>query len=626
MSGSAPRWSRRSRKVVQACAGLLAGVVTITMLVKGIDQARETDSRDPRAGVTSMATNSGGLLESPLRFEDATRLLEPRMRHGPGTRSRLLHEDTGSGLAWADYDGDGDWDLYVVNFPAAATTPGAANGANHLYRNEGGRFVDVAVAAGVADAEGFGMGATFADYDNDGHPDLYVTNAGPNRLFRNRGDGTFEDVAVEAGVADSAWSTGAAWGDFDRDGHLDLYVCNYVDYDAEELRHAAVTHSSFGRHSVPFTLNPNSFDPLPNRLFRNRGDGTFEDVAESVGVHDPGGRSFAATFCDLDGDGWLDLYVTNDVSENKLFRNTLGDGPVPGEGQGVVPVTVELSEAASRDLAGNKLAFADLSALTGTADPRGSMGLSVGEIGQMSGTADGLPDLFVTHWLAQENALYQSEMTPVGFLEYRDKTRQYALGEVSLNRVGWGCGLADFDLDGHLDLIVANGSTLEQPDDTNQLTPQPPLLFRNTGSLFQDVSQVAGTPLLSEYNARGLALADFDDDGDADIALLDNRNGPLLLRNVSESGNYSLKVRLVGPAAACFGAKVEVRAGAGERRQTQWWGTDVSFLSMHAGELIFGLGSRNTATDVVVTWADGRESHLREIAGRVDVAHPAADR
>jgi enediyne biosynthesis protein E4 len=537
------------------------------------------------------------------------------MQHGPGPRHRLLPEDTGSGLAWSDYDGDGDFDLYVVNFSADGDAADRTAPRSCLFRNDDGHFTDVADQAGVGNDGGCGMGAYWADYNEDGEVDLFVTNyGGPNRLYRQRGNGTFEDVAEQAGVAASTWSTGAAWGDFDRDGHLDLYVCNYVEYD-ERLANMAVPASrGAGGYSVPFALNPNAFDPAPNKLYRNRGDGTFADVTAQFGVADPEGRSFAATFVDLDGDGWLDLYVANDVSPNKLFHNMLGVRA--GSFYEALRAPAEAGEHTS-------VAFTDLSAITGTADFRGSMGLSVAETGALNDNYDGLPDLFLTHWVAQENALYQSLPLADGLCEYRDKTRAFRLGEVSLNVVGWGCGFCDLDLDGRPDLVVANGNTLEHKEDPRRLIADPAFVFWNDGQQFQEIAAQTGDALRAPHGARGLAIADCNNDGLPDVAISVNRGQPLLLLNETKTENHFLKVRLQGRSARCFGAKVEVLSG--NNHQVQWWGADVSFLSQHAPELIFGLGTHRTADEVRITWADGKVTACQSPpARRFDAAYPAA--
>lgn len=600
---------------------LVTSSALLTVAVLWAEAARDTDLTDPTGGLTARSIETR-TTNSPIRFRDVSGPMGLTMRHGPGPRTRCLPEDTGSGLAWNDYDNDGDWDLYVVNFPHPSDPTGKFDGANSLFRNDGDRFTDVGLISGTADPGGFGMGASFADYDDDGDTDLYVTNFGPNRLFRNRGDGTFEEVGVEAGVADPLWSTGAAWGDFDRDGHLDLYVCNYVQYDVAEAElQTEPDTSAFGRYEVPYTLNPNSFDPVPNRLYRNRGDGTFEDVAVRYGVQNAEGRSFAATFCDLDGDGWLDLYVANDVSENKLFRNTVGDGLIEEAADRTARSKTELSRILSRQTNGSPGAFADLSFVTGTGDPRGSMGLSVGEIGTLDAQADSLPDLFITHWIAQENAIYQSLVSPDGLVEYRDKTRQFGLGEVSIDNVGWGCGFADIDLDGRIDLLVANGSTLEHSKDVSRLIEEPLRVFWNDGARFHDVATAPTVLSQNCFSARGLAIADYDKDGDADFAISINRGEPRLFRNETSSLGKSLKVRLNGSGSACFGAKVEVAVG--DELLIQWYGADVSFLSMHAPELIFGLGKAEVVDRVRIVWADGTESVLgRTSPGTVEMVAP----
>ncbi len=606
-TGSKKKRYSRQQTVWLSIGGTILGLAGLTAIAMWIASARNTDLADPTAGVTSAFKNEASADAPPVMFQDVAKARGVIMRHGPGRRGRTLPEDTGSGIAWGDYDSDGDPDLYIVNYAGALGAPSDPAGSNRLFRNDGASFVDVTQTAGVGDLEGFGMGASFADYDGDGDVDLYVTNLGPNRLYRNRGDGTFEDVAKQAGVDDALWSAGVAWGDYDRDGDLDLYVCNYVQYDAEPTGEALEMEAGGNILSIPFTLNPNSFDPEPNRLYRNCGDGTFEDVAEQCGVSDPEGRSLGATLCDLDGDGWLDLYINNDVSTNRLYSN-LGRELSEGE-----PTAGESSE----------VEFADVSAITGTADPRGSMGMSIGEVGAMSDAFDGLPDLFITHWLAQENAFYLSVKLPGGGFEYRDRTRQLRVGELSIDTVGWGSALLDLDLDGRLDIAVANGSTLEKKHDASSLIPDPLFLLWNDGKRFVSIAAAAGETCARSHNARGLAMADFDQDGDIDLAVAINRGQPLLLSNETETTNRSLSVTLQGPDTARFGARIEVRTG--EKRQVLWFGADVTFMGMHAADLIFGLGENEQGDELLVRWADGKTSRITDVAaGKVTVDHATA--
>ncbi len=599
-----PALSRRQRRIRFSLALSAAGLAVVALGGYWLQQARQAELLDTRDAVTVSSVAEIPDDAPALTFHDAAAELAIRMRHGAGERSRILPEDTGSGLAWGDIDGDGDFDLYVVNFPGdpKLQSPDAAGQANadggtdwnRLYRNDGTSFTDVTRASGTADPLGFGMGASFADFDDDGDLDLYVTNWGPNRLFRNRGDGTFEEVASELGIDDPRWSVGVTWGDFDRDGLLDLYVANYVDIGTDiGTRMRELTGDDPNWQGIPLSLNPNAFSAQPNRLYRQLPAGGFEDVALESGASNPGGRSLAATAVDLDGDGWLDLYIANDVSPNALLLN-LG---------------ARLGEAL----------FEDASSYTGTADPRGSMGISVTDLAHGEAGGDGLPDLFVTHWVAQENALYQALRIGAKGLEYRDKTRSLGLGEISTSRVGWGCAFVDLDLDGRRDLVVANGSTLETgapAPSPPRLVPQPLFVFWNTGDGFADLASRAGPALTQPHVARGLAAADYDGDGDVDLAVAVNRGQPLLLRNDLAHDHSWLAVRLRGPAARTFGARVEVVHGG--RRQIAWWGADVSFASGHAPELLFGLGtvSADTTTEVSVVWLGGQRSEVLDVPDR----------
>ena len=310
---------------------------------------------------------------SDVIFRDVTAAAGINFVHSFGKRSSLLPEDVGSGAAFADYNSDGHIDLYVVNNPGPLDAEiTEASPGNVLYRNNGdGTFTDVTEEAGVGD-RGYGMGCVFGDYDNDGDLDLYVTNYEQNVLYRNNGDETFTDVTAEAGVGDARWGTGAAFGDYDNDGDLDLYVPNYIEHDLDKLAQDQKTSMQYGQ-SVPRILNPHSFEPQDNVLYRNNGDGTFTDVTAELGVESPGGRSLQAIFTDFDLDGDLELYVANDLSPNFLYRNN-GDGT-----------------------------FTDISDASWAADFRGSMGLATGDY-----DGDGDLDLFMSHWIEQENALYSN--------------------------------------------------------------------------------------------------------------------------------------------------------------------------------------------------------------------------
>lgn len=587
-----PRSSSRKRKLWIWTGSMGVGTLALAFLTLHFEHARAAAATDARGAVSETFSEAAVARESLVRFTDVTAQSGIRMPTVEPPRNRSLPEDNGSGLAWGDYNGDGWPDLYVVRH----------TGGNRLFRNNGnGTFTDVTKEAGVGNPADFGMGATWVDYNDDGLLDLYVTNRGANRLYKNLGNGKFMDVAAQAGVADpGGWSTGAAWGDFDRDGHIDLYLCNYVNYDSDGLEPAVPRLSSRNGYEAPYTLNPNSYSPQPNHLFRNRGNGTFEDVTARCGVADPDGRSLSATFCDLEGNGWLDLYVNNDDSPDRLYHNT---GPDPGR---VGPVR-----------------FVDMSDAAGVADPRSSMGLSVGFIRDRPGDPVGLPNLFITHWVAEGNALYESRMNPVGRFEYCDIARPLRLGEISLDRVGWGCAFGDFDLDGRVDIAVANGSTLEREDNPLLLKPQTMFLFMNNGQGFRDVAPLAGAATRRLYNARGLAVADFNHDGRLDIAIMTTEGVPVLLRNDTINGNRSLTIHLKGRAAFCFGAKVEVWVGG--RRQIRWYGSDVSYLSMHSTDMIFGLGRAGGASRIRVSWMDGKVSTMDHVpAGYLQIDHSRA--
>jgi len=574
----------RQRLLVRYSVAALVLTAAIIALVVWVERGRAVDTSSGIVDVLARDLPA----DAPInRFTDATARAGISTRHFPATRTRMLPEDMGSGLAWGDCDGDGFDDLYIVNFAAplgASTQELAAAAGNALYRNRGdGSFEDAGAAAGV-DLRGFGMGAAWGDYDGDGDADLYVTNYGRNALFRNEGGCSFVDVTEEAAVGGGDdFSAGAVWGDYDGDGDLDLYVTNYVVFD-QALQPVGTSVMQYGT-AVPFTLNPASYQPAANWLFRNDGDGSFTDVAAEAGVANAAGRSLSAAWADWDADGDVDLYVANDISDNAFFLN-LGDGN-----------------------------FEDISTVSLTADYRGAMGLAIGDYDR-----DADLDFFVTHWIAQENALYENHMS-VGAegerLLFTDVADLVGLGATGLDYVGWGTGFFDFDNDGWRDLFVANGHTIEDAADNTRLLPQHMQLFWNRGEEgFFELSEVAGPPFERLLVARGAAVADYDRDGDVDIAVLEHGRGVVLLNNAGTPGNHWLQLDLEqdGGNRRALGATIRVDA-AGESQLVSVGGV-ASYLSQESLTAHFGLGAADVVERVVVRWPGGAEEAFVDI--RVD--------
>ena len=548
-----------------------------------------------------------------VTFVDVTNEAGIRFRHSSGTRSSLLPEDMGSGAGFADIDNDGDIDLYIVNISGPFTQGGESHkgNANALYRNNGdGTFTDITRAAGVGH-QGYGMGCVFADYDGDADLDLYLTTYGENVLYRNNGNATFTDVTEAAGVGCELWSTGAAFADVDGDTDLDLYVCNYVTYDLEQLEQMKEESLQSGK-PVPSALNPHVFEPQDNVFYRNNGDGTFTDATDETGIAAVGGRSMQAIFSDFDNDNDVDLYVANDTSTNHIYRNDGGG------------------------------AFTDVSAESWAADFRGSMGLTAGDY-----DADGDIDLFMSHWVDEENALYRnllkeavsSQQSAVGkepfvaesdtqpphtesrkpkaesqHIRFVDESYTAMLAEESIKQIGWGTTLFDYDNDGDLDIFVTNGSTFQELRQPEALIPQADMLFRNNGDeTFADVSQEAGIAALPIRVGRGATFGDYDNDGDVDIFIVNNHAPPTLLRN--EGGNRSnwLHVKLVGTEANrdAIGAKIQVKT-ADQTQIREIYAGD-SYMSFNSLIAEFGVGNATQIEMLQVTWQNGETQKLHNI-------------
>ncbi len=528
-----------------------------------------------------------------VTFVDATDEAGIHFQHSSGTRSSLLPEDMGSGAGFADIDNDGDIDLYIVNIPHPFTQDASPDSqTNVLYRNNGdGTFTDITHIAGVG-YQGYGMGCVFADYDGDGSVDLYVTNYGANVLYRNNGDGTFRDVTKTAGVGCEWWSTGAAFADVDGDSDLDLYVCNYVTYDLEKLEQMQEESLQSGK-PVPSALNPHVFEPQDNVFYRNNGDGTFTDVTAELGVAAPGGRSMQCLFSDFDNDNDLDLYVANDTSVNYVYRNA-GDGT-----------------------------FTDVSDESWAADFRGSMGLSAGDY-----DGDGDVDLFMSHWVDEENALYRNLLAESGLqnpptrnlseesglqnppasahIRFVDESYSAMLAEVSLKQIGWGTALFDYDNDGNLDIFVTNGSTFQELRQPEILIPQTDALFRNNGDgTFSDVSEITGITALPTRVGRGATFADYDNDGDVDIFIVNNHAAPILLRNEGGNRNNYLHVELIGTDQNrnAIGAKIQLKTA--DRIQIREVYAGESYMSSNSFIVEFGVGNATQVETLQVIWLNG---------------------
>ncbi len=501
-----------------------------------------------------------------------------QFQHNSGAYGgKLLPETLGSGCAFLDYDGDGWQDILLIN---GMDWPGH----NHqrstlqLYRNNrDGTFTDVTHKAGL-DIEMYGMGVAVGDYNNDGFPDILVTCVGQNRLFKNTGKGTFIDVTRKSGLdGRHAFSTSALWLDFDRDGLLDLFICNYVKWSSEH----DVFCSLDGKHKSYCT--PEAYRGETCWLFRNRGDGTFEDVTAKSGVFDSSSKSLGVAMLDYDQDGWPDLLVANDTQPNKLYRN-LRNGTFK-------EVAVEAGLAFSAD-----------------GKARAGMGVDIGDF-ENSGAAG----ITITNFDNEMIGLYRN----LGNGSYEDIAVPSGVGLPSKNTLGFGCVFLDADLDGNLDLVVANGHIDETVRNIrgNVGYAQPPQLFLNEGKRqFRDVSADVGNEFHQAKVGRGLAYGDFDRDGDADILITTNNGPACLYRNDQHSGNKSIRFRLIGTQSNrdAIGAMVRIyHEGTIQSRMVK---SGSSYLSQSELPVTFGLGKRDKIERVVIQWPNGKIEEYKNLA------------
>jgi hypothetical protein len=479
-------------------------------------------------------------------------------------------ETMAGGVAAFDYDGDGLIDVFLTN---GASQPGLtkpdASWWNRLYRNRGkGVFEDVTTAAGLR-GEGFSMGAAAADYDNDGHADLFVAGVRRNVLYRNRGDGTFEDVTSKAGIHAEPWSVAAGWFDYDGDGRLDLFVVNYVEWDPAKEPACIDQRSGQRAH-----CHPRMYSGLPNTLYHNNGDGTFTDVSESSGIRRHIGKGMSVAFADYDGDGRTDLFVTNDTEPNFLFHN---------DGNGRFTETAVRAGVAFND---------DGRALS-------SMGVDFRDLDN-----DGRPDLFLTALVNETYPLYRN----LGKGLFADATYRSRIGAATAKTTGWATGVFDFNNDGRKDIFCANGDLNENAEALSQRPSRQPnlVLVQSANGTFDPVS-IGPT---ARY--RGAAFADFDNDGRVDVLVSSLGERPVLLRNTSGAGNHWLGLRLTGTHGNrdAIGATVHVTASGVE----QWnqVTSAVGYASASDLRVHFGLGAARNAT-VEIRWPGGATQKVGDV-------------
>jgi enediyne biosynthesis protein E4 len=586
---------------------LLYGVLIAAILATGVSwtqSTRETIApKQPQQGSIATRTapaplqnlqkhpvTAGGFVDSgPVVFEDVSKAAGlTGWTHTMGAADKRLIIDTnGSGVGLIDYDNDGWLDIYLVN----GSTFNALDGQQEpphaalFHNNHDGTFTDVAAKAGVTN-DRWGFGVSIADYDNDGWPDIFVSNWGKNRLYHNNHDGTFTDVAEKAGLTLGNWSAGATWGDYDGDGRLDLFVSGYVHFDRDNLPYEKTKATGFsycefrGEHVM---CGPRNLQGEPDHLFHNNGDGTFTDVSVKAGVADEVNRYYGLTpvFVDVNNDGKPDLLVANDSTLSYLYLNR-GDGT-----------------------------FEDASYASGfglNEDGRevAAMGIAVGDYRN-----NGLLDFAISDFSDEAKLLFHNE----GAASFTEVSMRSGIGKTSIPFLGWGIGFLDYDNDGWLDLMLINGHIYPAADrlDWGTSYAQRPLLFHNTGDgKFNEVPAVKGSGLADVIAGRGAAFGDLFNDGKIDVIINQMDGPPVLLRNVSSDHHHWVELKLVGGPKSprdAVGATVYLSANGLRQRQDVLSGG--SYISTNDQRPHFGLGNATDAGTAEIRWPSGAREAIK---------------
>jgi len=571
--------------------------------------------RQSRRDFVKLLTGSGAFLalvplkrlhsvpvSPPVTFADVTQsagLQSARNIFGRAEDKQLLLEEMGCGAAFFDYDNDGWLDIFLVNGSSLDSAERDRHYTSYLFHNNrDGTFTDVTIRAGLTHS-GWGQGCCVGDYDNDGFDDLFVSYFGRNVLYHNNGDGTFTDVSEKAGVAgtENRWGAGCCFLDYDRDGSLDLFVANYINFDpAKAPKPGEAIYCRY--NDIPVPCGPQGFAGGSNLLYRNRGDGTFENVSEASGIGRPrgpasmlfvsnnwqpsGSYGMGAVAADFDNDGWPDIYVACDTAPSLFYRNNR-DGT-----------------------------FREIAVPAGCAFDENGVALSGMGAAAADYDGDGWLDIARTNFSEQVTSLYHN----YGNGAFEDASIRAGLG-VNRRYLGFGLGFADFDNDGRKDLFVANGHVYSQIANRSLHLKykEPKVLYRNLGNgTFQDISATAGSALRAENVARGCAFGDFDNDGKVDV-LVNNLDGPpSLLRNQGGSRNNWIMIKCVGTRSnrSAIGARVSVRSG--NQRQIDEVMSGSSYYSQNDLRLHFGLGKAAAAELVEINWPSGGKESFKNLA------------
>lgn len=579
------RISKRKKRLYTAI--IIGSFFLLTLFIWGIYSKDRNELYVPGDSIEGLTSELDRELPEgypQIAFTDVTKEAGINFQHFGAVRTTQLPEDMGSGVCWGDYDNDGWEDIFISNFSGVYDKPKnesfEATAHSQLYHNnQDGTFTEVSRQAGV-DLVAYANGCTWLDFNNDGYLDLFVTTCGENYLYKNNSDGSFTDVSGSAGIRgfEGFW-TGLAITDYNLDGLLDIYICGYVDYQPSNSADVSLQYNA----EVPASINPSSFKPVRNLFFHNNGDGTFKEIAENAGISNESGRSLEAAWCDFDDDGWPDLYVANDVSDNALYRNN-GNGT-----------------------------FQDVSYNSFVADYRGAMGIGIGDWDN-----DQDFDMIITHWMAQENALYvnlHSQLSTEGLatdnqIKFMDQADRFGLGQIALPYIGFSTFFFDFDNDGRQDIFVANGSTFQKRDNQNELVPMRDQLFWNKGMEdgFFDVSTESGTYFKAhEMVGRGAAYADYDKDGDLDVIVVNNGASARLLRNDGGNKKNWLQVLLKQRYSNVFSIGAKIRLVTGDKTQIRQIGNQGPYLSQVSLVEHFGLGNDMVIDTLEVKWPDGNK-------------------